>query len=271
MKNKISCFIIAKNEEKLISKAILSVVKIVDEVIVIDSGSVDDTPRIAENLGAKVVYNQWQGYVQQKIFGEKLCSHEWILNIDADEELSLDLQNEISYIFQSQLQNKFKGYKLNIVITMPGDDKPRLLAPSNCAIRLYNKQYISFSNVDTKSTTHDSALLKNTPEKGNILTLLSPVYHLSSISIIQLVNKINFYTTEQAKDLVNSSRFVSNFRIGAEFFWWFLKAYFLRRYFVFGFKGFIYSVIFAFGKFLRLAKVYELRCDNTNSHIKDEK
>jgi glycosyltransferase involved in cell wall biosynthesis len=257
VKNKISCFIIAKNEEKLIAKAILSVINIVDEVIVIDSGSVDDTVKISRDLGAKVVFNQWQGYVQQKIFGQKLCRNDWILNIDADEELSHDLQSEISYIFGSQLQDKFKAYKLNIVIMMPQDNAPRLWAPSNCPIRLYNKQYVSFDNTLQQSTTHDSAVLKNLPEDGNVLTLLSPVLHFSSVSIWQLVNKINFYTTEQAKDFVDNSRVVSRFRIVVEFFWWFLKAYFLRRYFVFGFQGFIYSVIFAFGKFLRLAKVYE--------------
>ncbi len=259
MKNRISCFIIAKNEEKLIAKAISSVINIANEVIVVDSGSTDNTTQIAKDLGAKVVYNKWPGYVQQKIFGEKLCLNDWILNIDADEELSKDLQDEISYIFQSQLQDKFKAYKLNIVIMMPGDTTPRSLAPSNSAIRLYNKQYASFDSPRSKHTTHDSVIFKNLTQKGSVLTLLSPVLHLSSVSIWQLVNKINFYTTQQAEDFITNSRRVSHFRIVVEFFWWFLKAYFLRRYFIFGFKGFIYSIIFAFGKFLRLAKVHELQ------------
>jgi glycosyltransferase involved in cell wall biosynthesis len=266
VKNPISAFIITKNEEKLIEKAIQSVKNIVDEVIIVDSGSTDSTVQIAESLGCKVVYNNWPGYVQQKIFAESLCKHRWILNIDADEELSKELQDEINYIFQAGLQEKFKGYRLKLVIMLPEDVKPKFLAPTNTFIRLYNKEYVSFANSSNKSTTHDVASLKEgMSEKDNVLVLLSAAYHRSSISIKQLVEKINFYTTEQAHDLVNNNRKISKLRIGTEFFWWFLKAYFHRRYFVFGFKGFIYSVIFAFGKFLRLAKAYELKHDKISS------
>ncbi len=267
MKNKISGFIITKNEEKLIEKAILSIKNIVDEVVVVDSGSTDSTVAIAESLGCRVFHNEWPGYVKQKIFAENLCKHTWILNIDADEELSKELQDEISYVFQSGLQNKFKGYRLNLIIMMPEDQKPRFLAPSNTFIRLYNKSYVSFANIDHKSRTHDCAfLIPGMKEEGNILTFLSDAYHRSSVSIDRLINKINFYTTEQARDLLENQRKISKFRIAFEFIWWFFKAYFKRRYFVFGFNGFIYSIIFAFSKFLRLAIAYELQsCINPHS------
>jgi glycosyltransferase involved in cell wall biosynthesis len=265
MKGKVSAFIIAKNEEKLIRNAISSLKSIAEEIIVVDSGSTDKTIEIAQSLGCKVVYNEWRGYVEQKIFGEGLCKNDWVLNIDADEELSQDLQNEINYIFESGLQDKYKGYSFNIVIMMPEELKPRFCAPSNQGIRLYNKNYVSFENSDQATRTHDVASLKNglMPE-GNILKLLSPVYHKSSVSISQLMNKISFYTSEQAQEIFEKNRKISKIRIALEFVWWFFKAYFARRYFVFGFKGFIYSVIFAFGKFLRLAKVYELQNLNKN-------
>jgi glycosyltransferase involved in cell wall biosynthesis len=266
MKTPISAFIITKNEESRVQKAILSIKDIVDEIIVVDSGSTDRTLEIATSLGCRVVSNEWPGYVKQKIFAEKLCKHKWILNIDADEELSPELQKEISYIFEARLEEKYKGYRINFVILMPEDEKPRFLAPSNTFIRLYNKDYVSFANIDHESTTHDCAFLPNgMKEKGNIMVLSSPSYHRSSVSIWQLVNKVNFYTTEQAKDIVASNRRISRTRICLELFWWFLKSYFKRRYFVFGFQGFIYAMIFAFGKFLRLAKAHELASNKKTS------
>ena len=101
----ISAFIITKNEASRVAKAINSVKDIAEEIIVVDSGSVDDTVSIAESLGAKVIFNEWPGYVKQKSFAESLCKNNWVLNIDADEELTQELQAEIKQIFNSA---KFK-------------------------------------------------------------------------------------------------------------------------------------------------------------------
>ena len=87
----ISAFIITKNEASRVTRAINSVKDIAEEIIVVDSGSVDDTVSIAESLGAKVIFNEWPGYVKQKSFAESLCKNNWVLNIDADEELTQEL------------------------------------------------------------------------------------------------------------------------------------------------------------------------------------
>lgn len=255
----ISAFIIAKNEEARIARAINSLKNAVDEIIVIDSGSSDNTVSIAGSLGAKVVFNEWKGYVAQKIFGESLCSHEWILNIDADEALSADLQDEIGYIFAGELQERYKAYRMNMVIMHRNDLRPRKCAPSTSQIRLYNKKFASFANQES-TTTHDAVLMnEDLSEAGNVYVLNEPVYHYSGVSIEQLVAKANFYSSQQARDLAESGRKISKFRIGFEFFVWFFKAFFMRRYFVFGFDGFIDSMIFAFARFLRLAKARELQ------------
>ena len=71
----ISCFIIAENESDRIGKTIRSVSGLVEEIIVVDSGSSDGTQKIAEELGAKVFFNDWKGYGPQKRFGEECCSN----------------------------------------------------------------------------------------------------------------------------------------------------------------------------------------------------
>ena len=68
----ISCFIIAENEADRISKTIESVINLVDEVIVIDSGSTDGTQELATKMGCKVFFNKWKGFGLQKRFGEDL-------------------------------------------------------------------------------------------------------------------------------------------------------------------------------------------------------
>lgn len=256
--NKISAFIIAKNEAQRIATAIESVKDIADEVIVIDSGSADDTVKIAQKLGAKVVFNEWPGYVRQKSFGEQLCKHDWVLNIDADEEFTKELQEEVREIFNSNDYDNYKAYDVNFVILHRKDKKARFLAPANRYIRIYNRKFCSFSN--TKNfTTHDSVKFNENINDidSHIFKLKHPAYHRSGTSIEQLINKANFYSGEQAKDMLLIGRKPSSLRVICELPLCFLKAFIKRRYFVFGMDGFVDSVIFAFARFARLAKTRE--------------
>ncbi|MFY9589731.1 glycosyltransferase family 2 protein [Rickettsia endosymbiont of Halotydeus destructor] len=254
---KISAFIITKNEAARIARAINSVKNIVDEIIVIDSESTDETVEIARNLGAKVIINPWPGYVAQKTFGENLCANDWILNIDADEELSKELQDEIEYIFASNNQDRYLAYQIKLLIIHRKDSKPRRFAPYNKCLRLYNKNFVSFSNMKG-STTHDSVVFNSDINTENKIYLLNGLaYHYSGTSIEQLVAKANFYSREQAEDLFNAGKTPKPARIIMEMPLRFFKAFFIRRYFIFGFDGFIDSMIFAFARFLRLAKLRE--------------
>lgn len=260
---KISGFIIAKNEANRITLAINSIKNIVEELIVIDSGSTDATMKIAEDLGAKVIFNEWPGYVAQKAFAESKCKNNWVLSLDADEELSQDLQNEIEYIFASNEQDKYQAYAIQMVILHRLDQKPRFLAPCNTFIRIYNKNIASYRNSKNMST-HDVVLF-NQGIDGKVYTLNSVAYHRSGTSIEQLVAKANFYSTEQANDLVKNDRNPARFRIMFEMLIYFFKIFFIRRYFVFGFDGFVDSVVLAFARFIRLAKARELWIRNNST------
>ncbi len=99
----ISVFIITKNEGDRIGQVIKAASQIASEILVIDSGSSDDTCKIALKLGASVLFNEWKGYGPQKIFAESRCKNKWILNIDADEELSPELCDEIKEIFSRRI------------------------------------------------------------------------------------------------------------------------------------------------------------------------
>lgn len=94
---RLSVAVITHNEEANIERTLRSVA-FADEVIVVDSGSTDRTRALAQALGAKVIEREWHGFAQQKNFAIELCSGEWILSLDADEELTPELQREIQAV-----------------------------------------------------------------------------------------------------------------------------------------------------------------------------
>ncbi len=244
----LSVFIIACDEADRIPYTLQSVQGWVDEIIVIDSGSTDDTVSISQSFGAKVLHREWEGYGPQKVFGETQCRQTWLLNLDADEAVSPQLRDEIMALFADG-EPQYSGYHLPIRLVTRFEDTPRPLAPSNDPIRLYRKDKAGFAD----STVHDSVIIRS----GNAGTLQGDVHHRCFRSLTHMVDKINRYSSMQAEDMFRRNRKPSALRIIAEPFVAFLKAYFLRRYILLGIDGFIESIIYAFGRVLRLAKTRE--------------
>src|SRR5210317_2112906 len=110
MPNKISCVIITFNEEENISRTLNSV-KWCDEIVVVDSGSVDKTIKISKEYNCKIYPKEFNGYGEQKRYAVSLASNDWILNIDADEVVSDELSDEIINIFKDD-EIKFNGFFL---------------------------------------------------------------------------------------------------------------------------------------------------------------
>jgi glycosyltransferase involved in cell wall biosynthesis len=91
----VSATLITLNEEKNIARAIRSLGG-ADEIVVVDSGSSDATREIARELGARMVQNPWPGYAAQKNFAAAQTRHDWILSLDADEELDGEAQRALA-------------------------------------------------------------------------------------------------------------------------------------------------------------------------------
>jgi glycosyltransferase involved in cell wall biosynthesis len=182
----ISAFIIAVNEADRIGAAIESVRAWVDEVVIIDSGSSDNTVAVCESYGARVVYNAWQGYGQQKRFGEEQCRHHWILNIDADEVVSATLRQKIQSLFSGQEEPRAKGFFIPIIEILPGRKNPLPLAHRITAVRLYDKNYGRFAD----STVHDTVRM----ERGENETLAEIIEHRSSRNVAHSIQKLNHYS-----------------------------------------------------------------------------
>lgn len=256
----ISVFIITKNEADRILEVINAAKQIADEILVIDSGSSDNTCDIALRAGAKVMFNEWKGYGQQKIFGEKQCRNKWVLNIDADEEISPELAAEIKEVFASRINKNIAGYRIKIVNKFRFEKKPKAGAYYYNQFRLYNKDLAGFKN----SAVHDSVVVKE-GKPGEICQLRNIIFHQSFRSFSHWIEKINSYSQLQAQDSFRKGKNVSILKVIFAPIAAFFKALFIRRYFIYGFNGVVYSLLFAFSRFAKAIKTRELFQAHKNS------
>jgi glycosyltransferase involved in cell wall biosynthesis len=90
----LSVVIVTLNEEENLPRTLASV-QWADEIVVVDSGSTDNTVEIARSCGATVIERPWPGYAAQKNFAISQCTGAWVLSLDADEELTVELQQQI--------------------------------------------------------------------------------------------------------------------------------------------------------------------------------
>jgi len=100
----ISIVILSKNEELNIARCVNSVKGLTAEILVIDSGSTDKTIPLAISSGAKVIDEIWKGYSETKNIGNEHAAHDWILSLDADEEMNPELRSAIESIFSKEIK-----------------------------------------------------------------------------------------------------------------------------------------------------------------------
>ena len=244
----ISVFIIARNEADRIPVVIRAVRDWVDEVIVVDSGSEDDTVAVSESLGARVVFNEWRGYGPQKVFAEGLCRNPWLLNLDADEEVSPELGKEMRALFHDG-EPPCVAYTLPILPLYPFQESGHPWTAFHHPVRLYRKDKAGFKD----ELVHDSVVVR----EGRVGHLKGMVLHRSFRSLAHHVDKVNGYSSAQAEVLAARGRNPGLFALLFTPVFAFLKQYLLRREFVNGVDGIVVSYMYAFQRFIRLAKTRE--------------
>lgn len=247
----ISIFIIALNEADRIGRTIEAVRGLSDDIVVIDSGSTDGTQAVAEKCGARVIFNAWPGYGQQKRFAEETCRHDWLLNLDADEVVPPDLATEIAALFAAG-EPGLDAYAIRIAEIFPGERAPHRFAYALAPVRLYRKSKGRYS----PSPVHDRVDLAPDARVGK---LRGTVHHFSVRSLGEQMDKLNAYSDAQADDLDKRGVTVSLLRLIAEFPANFIKAYIGRRHALRGVYGFMTAMNYAFYRYLRAAKHWERR------------
>ncbi|MFT3733252.1 MAG: glycosyltransferase [Hyphomicrobium sp.] len=242
----ISCFIIALNEADRIEATIASVRDWVDEIIVIDSGSTDGTQAISEAAGARVIFNAWPGFGQQKRFGEDQCRNDWLLNLDADEVVTTELRQSIEAAFEHGAPAR-SVYGMAIKIVYPGHTKPRLLANDHYCLRLYDRRRVRFAD----STLFDSV----DPKNEQVGHLKGTIYHHSIRSLDDLARKCDERATYNALNSKPKSELELTIRTLTELPSHFLKYYVGRGHFTGGRTGLGFAWITAYYRWQRILRM----------------
>ena len=246
MEEKISAFVITKNEEEKIENC-LNHLLWADEIIILDSKSTDNTVKKARKYTKKVFSREFDGYGTQKQAAIDKCTNNWILEVDADEIITKELQEEIIKLKQSQEINKYAGY----TIQRQEYFLNKKLMVSKIP-RLYKKE-----NVKYKGYIHE-----NLDIKGSIGHLKNKIEHESDKyeSIAKRVEKINEYTKKEAEYKIREQQWTTakvllNMIIIPEcyFLWFYLRKALILK----GYRGLIWSLLTAYYHFLIYAKLYE--------------
>lgn len=244
---KLSLFILAQNEERRLPRTLQAVAPLADEIVLIDSGSTDRTVEIAEQFGARVIYHPWKDVGDQVKFGQDQCSNDWLLRLDADEVLTPELQQEIRKIKEHP---DCDGYKLRICDVFPGT-RPNRWVKHYKLIRLYNRRKFTMAG----RIGHDDVDPLVPHATSRVLHGL--VAHYSQLSISHTVGKYNLATDRRVNECERKGVHYSPWRMVGALSGNFLRVYFLDRFFLLGWWGFIHSVRIGHMRFLKFAKWYE--------------
>ena len=235
----LSVTIIAKNEGHNIRRC-LSSVQWADEIIVLDSGSDDNTLAIAREFTDKVYQTDWQGYGIQKQRALEKATGDWVLNLDADE--SVDARLKATILQQIQTDNA-DAYK--IPIQMVFYDKPlKYSASPSRHVRLYKRAFARYSD----DIVHEKVIL---PSNARIAQIKPALWHHSFQDVQHMLIKLNRYSSYSAKVRRDEKKSASMTRTILGAFWMFFRCYFLQRGFLDGREGLFFAIYKAEGTFYR--------------------
>lgn len=245
---KLTVAIITYNEEKNIGRCISSIRDIADEILVVDSFSTDKTEAICLSWDVRFVKNTFIGHIEQKNFALELSTHDYVLSLDADEALSLELLEEIKTIKENCHHD---GYKFNRLTNYNGHWVRYCGWYPDTKIRLVNKNKAQWRGLNP----HD-ILQMNGAEKVGFLN--GDLLHYSYESIASHVNQTNKFTTIAAKAAFLNGTKSSLFKIISRPLLKFLRDYFYKRGFLDGRNGFIICSINALSALLKYSKLRDL-------------
>ncbi len=245
----ISVVIVARNEAQTLPRCLASVQGWVAEIVVVLNATTDDSEAVARYAGATVHHTEWRGFRDTKNWAVDRATQPWALCLDADEEVSPALRNDLAAFFARVDRDTFAGARfprkvwfLDRWITH-GDWYPDL------SLRLIQRSRARWGGDEF---VHEKMVCD-----GPVATLRGDLHHYSFPTLSSHVAKINpfadLFVRQHAARGTRFSLSAAIFRPG----WRFFRAYFLRLGFLDGFPGFYIAIATAFGSFVRYSRLYE--------------
>jgi glycosyltransferase involved in cell wall biosynthesis len=239
---RITATIITLNEERNIARAIESL-RCCDEILIVDSGSVDRTTELAEKLGARVIDANWRGYAGQKNWAAEQAANDWVLSLDADEALSEALEAEIWSLKKSGPRHD--AYTMPRLARYLG----RWILHSGWypdrKVRLYDRRKARWVG----DFVHESVSVD-----GRVGHLDANLLHFTCESLSEHIKTMERYTTLAAQELAGRRIKVPLWRMLLAPAWTFSKSYVVQRGFLDGGEGLTIAYMAAFYTFLKYSK-----------------
>lgn len=254
----LSIVIITFNEEKNLERCLKSVQGIADEIVVVDSHSTDKTPEIARSYNAKLISRDFPGYAAQKNFATGQAANDWILSLDADEELTGKLKESIKTVMTSP---GYDVYEMPRVTNYCGKWIRHCGWYPDRQTRLYNRTKGSWEEKKVHEFwRHNSG----SAHKG---LLTGDLLHYSFTSVSQHIKKIEKYTELAANDAVEKGKDASLLKIVFSPKWHFFTEYILKLGFLDGFYGFTICRLSAYTAFIKYSKIRMYNRAKKSNHI----
>jgi glycosyltransferase involved in cell wall biosynthesis len=239
---KITATIITLNEERNIARAIESL-RCCDEILIVDSGSVDRTVELAQKLGVKVIEAGWLGYAAQKNWAAEQAANDWILSLDADEALSEALEAEIWALKKSG--PRYDAYTMPRLARYLGKWILHSGWYPDRKVRLYHRAKAKWVG----EFVHESV-----QASGRVGHLQSNILHFTCDSLSEHLRTLDRYTTLAAQEIAARRVKVPLFRVILDPCWTFLRTYIVQRGFLDGHEGLVIAYMAAFYTFLKYSK-----------------
>jgi glycosyltransferase involved in cell wall biosynthesis len=243
---KISAVIITFNEEKNIERCLLSVKEIADEIIIVDSFSTDKTEEICNKYPVKFIKHRFEGYIEQKNWAIQQATYDYILSLDADEEISEELKKSIKEIKNNW---SYDGYIFNRLTNYCGNWIRHTSWYPSPKLRLFDRKKGQWDGLNP----HDKFVMDKNSKvkhvKGNLL-------HYSYYGIKDQINQINKFTDILANSYHQKGLIPNTlWHIFFHPLWRFCRDYFIKLGFLDGFYGLVLSVNGAYEVFLKYLKL----------------
>ena len=248
VKPPISAYIRTLNEERMIADVVRAALCVAREVVIIDSGSVDETVSIARKAGGKIVHHEWLGNGRQKRVAEDNCENHWLLDLDADEIVTPALADEIATLFLNG-EPEQKVFQTMLALAPP-IGSPWQDFGLQSRHKLYDRRHF-------RAPDHDAWDQFEIPPGEKVGELKEPIFHYAFRNFAQLIGKLNRNSSVRATKIEpkSSPYLVVRILFGLPFY--FFKKYLLQQYFRGGVYGFAIALMSAQGRWFRDVKSWE--------------
>jgi glycosyltransferase involved in cell wall biosynthesis len=243
----LSVVIIALNEERNLTDC-LSSVGWADELIVVDSGSTDNTVSVAKSFTGNVFTVDWRGYGAARNFALARATSDWVFWLDADERVTPELAEEIQRVLRTD-DRRISGYTVARRAFFLGRWIKHCGWYPSRVVRLFRREKGKFS----ETRVHEELIVD-----GETGVLYHDLLHYTDPDLQHYFNKFNRYTSLAAEDMKAAGRSFSMFDLLLRPPFLFVKMYILRAGFLDGIQGFILSISSSAYVFIKYAKLWEL-------------